>query len=71
VTDTTQSAVPCECVDPSCPGCCGHCGRSATLVLYRVGQEDRASTAMCKPCGTDAIDSGLFDENPTKERKDQ
>lgn len=56
----------CECADPGCPECHSHCERSATLVLYRVDMVDKAGTAMCEPCGTDAIDSGLFGENPTE-----
>ena len=50
----------CECADPKCPACQGHCPRSATVNLRRVDMEDRTGTFFCRTCASDALDSGLF-----------
>jgi hypothetical protein len=50
----------CECSDPGCPCCHGHCERKATTVLCRSDMEDETGTAMCEGCAGDALESGVF-----------
>ena len=59
---TSQRIVknPCQCSDPECPVCHGHCQRSATTNLVRVDMEDITGTEMCPGCAEDALESGLF-----------
>ena len=59
-TPTRQLANPCQCADPGCPVCHGHCQRSATTNLVRVDMEDITGTEMCAKCADDALESGLF-----------
>ncbi len=50
----------CECADPGCPQCHGHCKANATGLAFRVDMEDRTGTPMCSECGDDAMNSGVF-----------
>jgi len=50
----------CECGDPGCPVCHGHCHKPAHTTVYRSDMEDRTGTPMCDECTADCLDSGLF-----------
>ena len=50
----------CECSDPGCKCCHGHCRKPAEQTLCRVDMEDETGTLMCEGCADDAFDSGLF-----------
>ncbi len=50
----------CECSDPGCPACHGHCDQMATDVVYRVDMEDETGTPMCGACAEDCLECGLF-----------
>ena len=50
----------CECSDPECPCCHGHCNRKAVTILVRSDMEDESGTAMCEGCADDAMESGVF-----------
>ena len=59
--------VKCECSDPLCPICHGHCDKTAVMSLtplYRVDMEDHIGTLMCKGCAEDAFSAGVFDNEP-------
>ena len=53
----------CQCSDPGCPECKGHCDHRAKSVLLRIDMEDRTGTPMCAKCADDALESGLFTES--------
>ena len=40
----SEPKIPCECGDPGCPVCHGHCRNRATCNLRRVDMEDRTGT---------------------------
>jgi hypothetical protein len=50
----------CECSDPLCLHCEGHCESPSTQVLYRIDIEDITGTGFCDQCGADAYESGVF-----------
>ena len=50
----------CECGDPGCPVCEGHCRKPARTTVYRSDMEDETGTPMCEGCAADCMDSGLF-----------
>ena len=50
----------CECGDPGCPVCHGHCRRPARTTVYRSDMEDEMGTPMCAGCAEDCIESGIF-----------
>lgn len=50
----------CECSDPGCPVCQGHCRKPARTLVYRSDMEDETGTPMCSGCTEDCMDSGLF-----------
>lgn len=52
----------CECTDPGCPCCKGHCPKKGALTLYRVDIHDVTGTRFCAGCAEDAWKSGLFTE---------
>jgi hypothetical protein len=54
----------CQCSDPGCPVCHGHCNTKATDCLMRCDMDDRTGTPMCEQCASDALDSGLFRSEP-------
>jgi hypothetical protein len=54
----------CACSDPGCPVCAGKCTHKATTAVRRIDMEDRTGTPMCAQCAADALDSGLFADEP-------
>ena len=58
--DLLLEAVACQCADPACPVCGGHCDRPATTNLRRADMDDRSGTMFCSGCSEDAMSSGLF-----------
>lgn len=50
----------CECSDPECLGCAGHCTRDSAVTVFRVDTEDRTGTQFCGPCAEEALESGVF-----------
>lgn len=50
----------CECGDPGCPVCHGHCRKPARTTVYRSDMEDETGTPMCEGCAADCIESGIF-----------
>lgn len=56
--------IKCECADGGCPVCHGACKKCSSVILYRVDMEDRTGTAFCEQCAEDAMESGLFTDNP-------
>ena len=59
----------CHCSDPGCPECNGKCERKAVTVVRRVDMDDITGTPMCHACAADAMDSGVFNEEPRLLRK--
>jgi len=57
----------CECTDPGCKHCAGGCADFFVTILYRVDMEDETGTAFCHGCAADALDSGLFTEDPQEQ----
>lgn len=55
----------CECADPGCPVCHGHCDQDSATTLYRVDMEDVTGTPMCAGCAEDAMKSGVFTWHPS------
>ena len=55
----------CECSDPGCPKCQGHCHKLAVTRLCRVDMEDTDGTWFCDSCGDDAIGAGVFTTKET------
>ena len=61
----------CECADPQCPVCHGHCETHIAITPFRIDMEDLTGTDFCQECGEDAFDSGVFtDEEPDSEFDD-
>lgn len=58
----------CECTDPGCPCCHGHCKRAAVVGVHRVDMEDATGTPMCQGCADDAMEAGVFRTETIKER---
>ncbi len=50
----------CECSDPHCPFCAGHCRNWSNIVLNRCDMDDKTGVAFCEDCAEDAMDSGVF-----------
>lgn len=50
----------CECGDPGCPVCHGHCRQRAVTTVYRSDMEDETGTDVCEGCAEDCLDSGVF-----------
>ncbi len=50
----------CECTDPGCPCCHGHCDLDSAATLFRVDMDDRHGILMCDKCADDAMESGMF-----------
>lgn len=50
----------CECADPGCPYCEGHCKNNGNFILYRIDMEDTSGTCFCEDCAEDAMESGVF-----------
>lgn len=64
---TAQGNAPvkllCQCADPGCPHCAGHCKQVAIVAVLRVDMEDRTGTPVCRKCAEDCMESGLFRES--------
>jgi hypothetical protein len=61
----------CECSDPGCRECYGHCVKVKTTTLYRVDMEDLTGCLFCEGCAHDAMNSGVFtDEDPNAPSED-
>lgn len=60
----------CQCTDPGCPVHKGksECSHKAVSVLRRVDMEDKTGTPMCRACADDALESGLFSDEPWLKR---
>ena len=56
----------CECFDPGCPACHGHCDNTATHIMYRIDMEDETGTAMREECSWGAFEFGLFKSDDNK-----
>lgn len=56
----------CECSDPSCqiPHGATMCRATMPTTLYRVDMEDRTGVDMCEGCAIDAMETGLFSDEP-------
>lgn len=50
---------PCECSDPGCPACHGHCSKPSTTGLTRIDMGG-GKIWMCDGCADDAYESGVF-----------
>lgn len=60
----------CECADAGCKAAPWHlaiiyggetvCGRPGEMHLFRVDMGDTGPVVFCEPCGSDALDSGVF-----------
>lgn len=61
-----RSSAKCACGDPGCPHCHGKCDARAVTVMLRIDMEDRFGTPMCRKCADDALESGLFNDKPSK-----
>jgi hypothetical protein len=74
---TTYSTVPgddrCECSDPGCEHPCepgrhtNQCTSKATCTLWRVDMEDVSGTRFCDDCASDAMDAGIFTDEPDED----
>lgn len=51
---------PCECADPGCPVCHGHCRHRGELVVRNIDDEVGSGFKMCQGCAEDALESGIF-----------
>lgn len=58
----------CECSDPGCPCCQGHCERRSAVTLYRVDMQDESGTRFCENCANDAYESGVFADTHPDDR---
>lgn len=58
----------CQCSDPGCHAHPGtpNCERPATITLYRVDMTDYSGTDFCDDCAADALESGLFSDEPAE-----
>lgn len=56
----SEAALKCECSDPLCPACHGHCTKAPVTNLVRTDMDDQTGTLFCRACAADAFDSGLF-----------
>lgn len=58
-----EEAAGCECADPKCPVCQGHCDNRASTNLKRIDMDDKSGTMFCEGCAQDALNSGVFTDN--------
>jgi hypothetical protein len=63
----------CQCADSRCPAHTGQsrCTREANRMLYRVDMDDVSGTRFCGICADDALESGVFFENPRGRKRAQ
>jgi hypothetical protein len=56
----------CECCDKLCPVHTGSesCSTKAVACLRRSDMEDETGTMFCESCANDAMESGVFFEEP-------
>lgn len=54
----------CVCSDKGCSACEGLCEDRATFTLYRIDMDDRSGSRFCEGCASDAMDSGVFTDEP-------
>lgn len=56
----------CHCFDPGCAWHLGtdHCQSPAAVRLYRIDMDDFEGVPMCEDCAQDALESGLFTDDP-------
>jgi hypothetical protein len=58
-----EAGMKCECSDPGCPVCHGHCSNAARTNLLRIDMNDEGGTLFCNACADDALASGVFRED--------
>jgi hypothetical protein len=66
--DRKRKVRKCQCTDPGCPVCKGKCANRAVTAVIRSDMDDKTGTPMCRRCADDAMESGLFREEPWKLR---
>lgn len=60
---TEGEGFKCQCSDPGCPVCHGHCSNPARTNLLRIDMADEGGTLFCNACADDALASGVFRED--------
>lgn len=59
----TGSINTCECDNPSCGNCGGHCRRPARMNLVGAHEDDGHGVMFCRECGNSALQSGSYRQN--------